>query len=90
MEKIREEFRVAWLTGEFILNEKGEPSFEKIADWWLSQRDADKETTVKSDGKDEVYCEWFKCNNCKETMIISESNFCPNCGLKIKRKQNEK
>ena len=36
-------------------------------------------------GKDEAYCEWFKCGKCGDTMITANSNFCPNCGGKIKK-----
>lgn len=41
------------------------------------------ETTVKSFGKDEVYCEWFECLKCGDSMITDSSKFCPNCGRKI-------
>lgn len=36
-----------------------------------------------SQGKDEAWCEWFKCPNCDETNIMRGTSFCPNCGLMI-------
>ena len=41
------------------------------------------ETTRTYYGEDEIYCRWYTCDNCKDQMITPESNFCPNCGLKI-------
>ena len=40
---------------------------------------------LKSMGKDEIYCEWFECPVCKDpsSMIEEDSNYCPNCGVKI-------
>lgn len=34
-------------------------------------------------GKDELWCAWYKCRNCKGTMIIRNTKYCPDCGLKI-------
>lgn len=40
-------------------------------------------TTIKEVGKDEVWCDWYKCNNCGGEMITEDSNYCPDCGYKI-------
>lgn len=45
----------------------------------------EKGVTVTNEGLGELYCEWFICNSCKNSMISEESNFCPNCGKKIIR-----
>ena len=37
-------------------------------------------------GKDEVYCNWYKCPKCSDTMITHHQNFCGNCGIKLKWK----
>ena len=40
---------------------------------------------IKDDtGKDEWWCNWFKCPNCKKDDIMCEFNFCPKCGVKLK------
>jgi hypothetical protein len=39
---------------------------------------------LKNIGKDELYCEWFRCPKCDGTDITEDSNFCPNCGLDLK------
>lgn len=44
------------------------------------------ETTSEYDCKDEVCCDWYKCNECGDTMITFSSNYCPGCGKKIIRK----
>jgi hypothetical protein len=38
----------------------------------------------QNQGSDEAYCDWFECPKCKDTMITSNSKFCPNCGVKLK------
>jgi hypothetical protein len=48
-----------------------------------------KTTTVTSTGEDEMYCEWFKCNSCGIDGIQDDANFCPYCGLKIKKGEQE-
>lgn len=45
----------------------------------------EKITKIEYYCKDECYCDWFKCENCKDTMITENSNYCPNCGFKIKK-----
>lgn len=35
-------------------------------------------------GTDEWYCRWFRCPNCKKNWIYVQSNYCPNCGVKLK------
>ncbi len=42
---------------------------------------------VDNTGKDEVWCDWYKCPNCKDTGIISGQNFCGECGGKLKWKK---
>lgn len=44
-----------------------------------------KETTVTNTGKDELYCDWYECDNCHCDTIREEANFCPGCGLKINK-----
>ena len=34
-------------------------------------------------GKDEIYCNWYKCPKCRDVMIISSSRYCTNCGIKL-------
>jgi len=42
-------------------------------------------------GKDEMYCDFFRCSECEDTNITQWSNFCPNCGVKIiKQKLGDK
>ena len=40
--------------------------------------------TEQDQGKDEAWCNWFECPKCKETMITIGSNYCPDCGVKLK------
>jgi hypothetical protein len=49
-----------------------------------------EETTITSVGRDELYCEWFRCSSCKSEMITEDSNFCPVCGKKISRPKQSK
>jgi predicted RNA-binding Zn-ribbon protein involved in translation (DUF1610 family) len=44
-------------------------------------------TTVKFCRYDEMYAEWFECKNCGDSYITEIANFCPNCGLKIIKKE---
>jgi len=48
-----------------------------------------KTTKIMSAGEDEIYCEWFRCLNCSDEMITNESNYCPNCGLKIEKEAED-
>lgn len=34
-------------------------------------------------GKDEMYCDWYRCLNCNDDNRMNTDNFCANCGLKI-------
>jgi len=34
----------------------------------------------RSDGKDEMYCEWFVCTKCGSNKIAEFYKFCPSCG----------
>lgn len=43
----------------------------------------DAKTKIKSLDPDEAYGGRFECPQCKDTMITLNSNFCPNCGLKL-------
>ena len=36
-----------------------------------------------------MLCEWFKCPECKDTLIMGEQNYCGTCGAKIKWILNE-
>jgi hypothetical protein len=40
---------------------------------------ADKDST----GKDEWWCTWFICRNCKKNWLYMEFNYCPNCGKEL-------
>jgi hypothetical protein len=42
-------------------------------------------TSTDSQDESELYCEWFRCRNCREDDITPWSNYCPNCGAKIIR-----
>ena len=33
--------------------------------------------------KDEMYCDWYECPNCHETMLFEECNYCPICGIEV-------
>ena len=33
---------------------------------------------------DEYYTNWFDCPNCKNNRIAEDSNYCSDCGMKIK------
>ena len=43
-----------------------------------------------SNGKDEWWCEWFTCPNCKATSIYPKANYCSECGLKLRWLKNIK
>lgn len=34
-------------------------------------------------GKNELFCSFYKCPNCNSADIIKEMRFCPSCGKKI-------
>lgn len=34
-------------------------------------------------GKDEWWCNWFKCPNCNSVSVASSFTFCPDCGVKL-------
>lgn len=40
-----------------------------------------------SQGKDEWWCNWYKCPGCKSTSIAGSFKFCPDCGLKLNWKK---
>ena len=41
---------------------------------------------LKSRGKDEMWCEWFECDECGNKNVMPGSNFCSNCGVDIRAK----
>jgi len=41
-------------------------------------------TPVDSQGKDELWCEWFKCPACAKANIWRGCNYCPDCGIRIR------
>ena len=46
----------------------------------------DRENTVHEAiplGKDEAYCDWYKCPECGSPWINADSKYCPECGIKI-------
>ena len=43
----------------------------------------EEETKVKNEGKDELYCEFWRCLSCNEGSIPAGSKYCLNCGRKI-------
>lgn len=48
-----------------------------------------EKTRIKRQGNDEIYTEWFSCNECGDDMITNSSNYCPNCGRKIIRDEKK-
>ena len=34
-------------------------------------------------GKEELYCEWFRCPNCKDSNVRRGFRYCPNCGFDL-------
>ena len=68
--------------GEWLISQKEAKDFinQELA---RQKNEIVEETKVKEYGEDEAYCMWYRCSNCKDTMITVESNFCPNCGRKI-------
>ena len=34
-------------------------------------------------GRDEIYCNWYRCPKCRDVMITSSSRYCTNCGIKL-------
>jgi rRNA maturation protein Nop10 len=39
---------------------------------------------LKSDGKDEMYTEWFICPDCGSRNIFAGANYCPECGKDVR------
>lgn len=35
-------------------------------------------------GKEEWWCNWFKCRNCSKNWLYMDFKYCPNCGKKLK------
>lgn len=40
-------------------------------------------TSQMSLGKDELYTEWFRCPECRDSYIAVEFRYCPICGNEI-------
>ena len=40
---------------------------------------------IKTDsiGKDEIYCEWFRCPSCKDEEVRELQKYCSNCGSRF-------
>ncbi len=45
-----------------------------------------EEKWLKSLGKDEMWCEWFECDECGNKNVMSGSNYCQKCGVDIRVK----
>lgn len=45
---------------------------------------------LTSIGKDELYCEWFKCPKCSESNIAEFFNYCPDCGYDVRHYSKSK
>jgi len=37
-------------------------------------------TDKECQGKDEMWCNWYRCPNCEKTNIFPAGNYCPDCG----------
>ena len=44
----------------------------------------EKKIELKSYCKDELYCYWYKCPECKDGNLAEFFNYCPNCGKSTK------
>lgn len=40
-------------------------------------------STYTNEGKDELYCRFWRCNNCDNSSILEGSNFCSECGYAL-------
>lgn len=52
-----------------------------------------REVTITNkdfDGKDEIFVDFYKCPECKDDMVIEDSNYCQECGVKLKWDLNMK
>ena len=49
----------------------------------LLKRKSIKVSSLIPLGKDELYCHFFKCSNCKTSDIAIGYKYCPNCGVKL-------
>lgn len=47
-----------------------------------------KKTNIKSEGMDEIFTEYFKCEKCGFADIRDCFIFCPKCGRKIIKDKN--
>lgn len=42
-----------------------------------------KECSAEKKYKDEMYCWWYLCSNCRNINIAKEFDYCPDCGYKV-------
>ena len=60
----------------------------------MKEDSADKSFIVINDdtkhGKDEWWCNWYKCPNCEDSCIANHYNFCPICGKRIEWQTKDK
>lgn len=93
MTKPKENWKKA-LRDEFAIHFKNSPDefgflevfIDDLADQILKEIIKEHETSIKLEGEDEIYCDWYKCLKCGDSMITNGSKYCPNCGRKIKSK----
>lgn len=52
----------------------------------MTKEQIEPQKFLESEGKDEMYCEWFRCDRCEDSNIFAGANFCPNCGQDIRSK----
>lgn len=46
-------------------------------------------TTVKFDGEDEIFTDFYRCENCGFNLVMRDFKYCPNCGEEIQWDQSE-
>ncbi len=59
----------------------------KCGEWIAPLFDNQKTVEVGKDQYidwDEVWCKWFRCNNCCSKNLCHGYSYCPNCGVKLK------
>lgn len=42
-----------------------------------------------SQGRDELYTQWFKCTNCQGTSVAIDFKFCPDCGMPVETSEED-
>ena len=38
---------------------------------------------AQSEGREEVWCDWYRCPKCNKSNIARGYSFCPDCGVKL-------